>query len=126
VPEGILSQELLLSRPFIPEVPLVAMKCSISSDILRDKLNLILRQLYSSDFHLTVFKGVEAKIIFIIFNMSDENLEKEARAFCYPTKLHCISAKAHFRKENKGNIEPFLPKDKQKIMIQKIDQLFNI
>jgi hypothetical protein len=75
---------------------------------------------------MSVFKGVDADTIFVVLNLAQDDLEKEATAIGFPAKLHSISAKAPFRPENKGNIEPFLPKDKQKIMVQKIDTLFNI
>lgn len=45
MPEALkkLSKELLLSRPYIPAVPIVAMKFSIKTEILKDKLNSLLR-----------------------------------------------------------------------------------
>jgi hypothetical protein len=102
----------MLSRPYIPHLPLVAMRFNISTPILREKLNSILRQLNSSCFKMSVFKGVDAHTIFVVLNLTDEDLEKEATAIGFPAMLHSISAKAPFSPENKGNIEPFLPKDK--------------
>jgi hypothetical protein len=102
----------MLSRPYIPHLPLVAMRFNISTPILREKLNSILRQLNSSCFKMSVFTGVDAHTIFVVLNLTDEDLEKEATAIGFPAMLHSISAKAPFSPENKGNIEPFLPKDK--------------
>jgi hypothetical protein len=61
---------------------------------------------------MSIFKGVDADTIFVVLNLTEEDLEKEATAIGFPVKLHSISAKAPFSPENKGNIEPFLPKDK--------------
>ena len=95
--QSILSQELLLSRPYIPQVPLVAMKFSIKTEALRDKLNSILRQLDSSDFDVSHFIGVQPDTLFVILNLSEKNLEREATAIGFQTKIYRLSAKIPYK-----------------------------
>ena len=95
--QSILSQELLLSRPYIPQVPLVAMKFSIKTEALRDKLNSILRHLDSSDFDVSHFIGVQQDTLFVILNLSEKNLEREATAIGFQTKIYRLSAKIPYK-----------------------------
>jgi hypothetical protein len=68
--------------------------------------------MYSSCFEVSVFTGVEPSVIFVLVNLSEPELEKEATATGFPVKLHNISAKVSFSPENKVDFEPFLVKDK--------------
>lgn len=73
------------------------MKFNVSNGILKDKLNAILRQLNSSSFIISVFKGVEPNNLFVILNLSNEDLEKEATAIGFLTKSYRLSAKIPFQ-----------------------------
>lgn len=61
-------------------MPFVAMKFSYKTEDLRNKLDSILRQLNSSVFDISHFIGVEPHTLFVILNLSEKNLEKEATA----------------------------------------------
>lgn len=102
------------------------LKLSIKDDLMKLWTNDILQQLQKS-FCVSCFKGLDTEYIYAILDMSNSDLREEAEEIGIPVKLSNLSAKISFDREvPEEYILPFFNKDRQEIIIQKFDKLFNI
>ena len=61
----------------------------------------------------------------ITVDLDEDELETEAELTGYLVKIHGLSAKVPFKKSMKTRIHPFRTKDKQTLIIRKIERMFD-
>ena len=73
-----------------------------------------------------MFKGAFPDTFLIMVDLDEDAIEDEAESSQYSVKVHGLSAKVPFNRSLKKKVQPFKSKDKQFLIIQKMEKMFDL